>query len=158
MRSATSICLLSVASANSSHNASQSTSDILTTPKAQGREHTVPTRYWKRRRRESVAEFKEVTGRRLTQRYGIYGAATMAGRSVSDYREVVFEREGKEPLHGFMRVDRGMVIVSGYGRHKERRVGSSPPELIARLLLSELENATRGQADQKTDSPKENGS
>jgi len=38
----------------------------------------------------------------------------MAGRSESDYREVVFEREGKEPLHGFMRVDRGMVIVSGY--------------------------------------------
>jgi|HubBroStandDraft_6_1064221.scaffolds.fasta_scaffold373641_1 hypothetical protein len=65
----------------------------------------------------------------------------MAGRSESDYREVVFEREGKEPLHGFMRVDRGMVIVSGYGRHKERRVGSSPPELIARLLLSELANA-----------------
>jgi hypothetical protein len=31
---------------------------------------------------------------------------------------VKFEREGKEPLHGFMRVDRGMVIVSGYGRHK----------------------------------------
>jgi hypothetical protein len=27
----------------------------------------------------------------------------MAGRSESDYREVVFEREGKEPLHGFMR-------------------------------------------------------
>jgi hypothetical protein len=46
----------------------------------------------------------------------------MAGRSESDYREVVFEREGKEPLHGFMRVDRGMVIVSGYGRHKERRL------------------------------------
>ena len=67
----------------------------------------------------------------------------MAGRSESDYREVVFEREGKEPLHGFMRVDRGMVIVSGYGRHKERRVGSSPPELIARLLLSELANAAR---------------
>jgi hypothetical protein len=53
----------------------------------------------------------------------------MVGRSESDYREVVFEREGKEPLHGFMRVDRGMVIVSGYGRHKESRVGSSPPEL-----------------------------
>ena len=73
----------------------------------------------------------------------------MAGGSESDYRDVVFEREGKEPLHGFMRVDRGMVIVSGYGRHKERRLGSSPPELIARLLLSKLENATRGQADQK---------
>ena len=67
----------------------------------------------------------------------------------SDNRQVLFEREGKEPLHGFMRVDRGMVIVSGYGRHKERRAGSSPPELIARLLLSKLENATRGQADQK---------
>jgi hypothetical protein len=38
----------------------------------------------------------------------------MAGGSESDYRDVVFEREGKEPLHGFMRVDRGMVIVSGY--------------------------------------------
>ena len=35
----------------------------------------------------------------------------MAGRSESDYREVVFEREGRKPLHGFMRVDRGMVIV-----------------------------------------------
>jgi hypothetical protein len=34
----------------------------------------------------------------------LYGAAKMAGRSESDYREVVFEREGKEPLHGFMRV------------------------------------------------------
>ena len=65
----------------------------------------------------------------------------MAGPSVSDYREVVFEREGKEPLQRFMRVDRGMVIVSGYGRHKERRLGSSPPEFIARLLLSELEKA-----------------
>ena len=84
----------------------------------------------------------------LTQRYG---CIRMAGRSESDYREVVFEREGKEPLHGFMRVDRGMVIVSGYGRHKERRVGSSPPELIARLLLSELANAARGEADQKTE-------
>ena len=82
----------------------------------------------------------------------------MAGPSVSDYREVVFEREDKEPLRGFMRVDRGMVIISGYGRHKEARVGSSPPELIARLLLSELENATRGQADQKTEPPEENGS
>jgi hypothetical protein len=40
-----------------------------------------------------------------------------AGRRESDYREVKFEREGKEPLHG--RVDRGMVIVSGYGRHKK---------------------------------------
>jgi len=73
----------------------------------------------------------------------------MAGRSESDYREVVFEREGKEPLHGYMRVDRGMVIVSGYGGHKERRLGSSPPELIARLLLSELANAARGETDQK---------
>jgi hypothetical protein len=63
----------------------------------------------------------------------------MADRSESDYREVVFEREAKEPLHGFMRVDHGMVIVSGYGQHKERRLGSSPPEFIARLLLSELE-------------------
>ena len=66
----------------------------------------------------------------------------MAGPSVSDYREVVFEREGKEPLHGFMRVDRGKVIVNGYGR--QRRLGSSPPELIARLLLSELANAAHG--------------
>jgi len=82
----------------------------------------------------------------------------MAGRSESDYREVVFEREGREPLDGFMRVDRGMVIVNGYGRHKERRVGSSPPELIARLLLSELENAARGEVDQKTEGTEENGS
>jgi hypothetical protein len=78
----------------------------------------------------------------------------MAGRSESDYREVVFEREGKEPLHGFMRVDRGMVIVSGYGRHKESRVGSSPPEFMARLLLSELEKA----AARKTEKGEENGS
>jgi len=28
----------------------------------------------------------------------------MGGRSESDYREVAFEREGKEPLHGFMRL------------------------------------------------------
>jgi hypothetical protein len=81
----------------------------------------------------------------------------MGGRSESDYREVIFEREGKEPLHGFMRVDRGMVIIRGYGRHKERRVGSSPPELIARLLLSELENAARKEADQNTDGTEENG-
>ena len=31
----------------------------------------------------------------------------MGGRSESDYREVAFEREGKGPLHGFMRVARG---------------------------------------------------
>ncbi len=80
----------------------------------------------------------------------------MARRSESDYREVVFEREGKEPLHGFMRVDPGMVIVRGYSRHKESRFGSSPPELIARLLLSELENATRGEADQQTEGTDEN--
>ena len=53
----------------------------------------------------------------------------MGGRSESDYREVAFEREGKEPLHGFMRVDRGMVIVRGYGGHKETRVSSSPAGL-----------------------------
>jgi hypothetical protein len=82
----------------------------------------------------------------------------MARRSESDYREIVFERESKEPLHGFMRVDRGMVIVSGYGRHKESRVASSPPELIARLLLSELENAARREADHKTEGREENGS
>jgi hypothetical protein len=82
----------------------------------------------------------------------------MAGRSESDYREVVFEREGKEPLRGFMRVDRGMVIVSGYGRHRESRIGSSPPELIARLLLSELENAGRREVDQETKATEENGS
>ena len=81
----------------------------------------------------------------------------MARRSESDYREVVFERESKEPLHGFMRVDRGMVIVSGYGRHKETRAGSSPAELIARLLLSELEKAARKEADQKTEGTEENG-
>jgi hypothetical protein len=72
-------------------------------------------------------------------------------RGESDYRAVVFEREGKEPLHGFMRVERGMVIVSGYGRHKEARVGSSPPELIARLLLSELEKAARREAAPHSD-------
>ena len=77
----------------------------------------------------------------------------------ADYREVVFERKGKEPLHRFMRVDRGMVmIVGGYGRHKEARVGSSPPELIARLLLSELENTARREADLRTDGTEENGS
>lgn len=82
----------------------------------------------------------------------------MAGRTESDYREVAFEREGKEPLHGFMRIDRGMVIVRGYGRHKETRVGSSPPELIARLLLSELEKAARREADQKIERTGEDGS
>jgi hypothetical protein len=41
-----------------------------------------------------------------------------------------------------MRVERGMVIVRGYGGHKEARVSSSPPEFIARLLLSELEEAS----------------
>jgi len=82
----------------------------------------------------------------------------MGGRSESDYREVAFEREGKEPLHGFMRVDRGMVIVRGYGGHKEARIGSSSPELIARLLLSEMEKASRTEADQKADGREENGS
>jgi hypothetical protein len=83
--------------------------------------------------------------------------AEMGGRSESDYREVAFEREGKEPLHGFMRVDRGMVIVRGYGGHKETRVSSSPPDFIARLLLSELEKASRREADQKADGREENG-
>jgi hypothetical protein len=82
----------------------------------------------------------------------------MTRRIESDYRKVVFEHEGKEPLHGFMRIDRGMVIVRGYGSHEGRRVGSSPPELIARLLLSELEKAARGEADQKTKGTAENGS
>jgi hypothetical protein len=82
----------------------------------------------------------------------------MGGRSESDYREVAFEREGKEPLHGFMRVDRGMEIVRGYGGHKETRVNSSPPDFIARLLPSELEKVSRKEADQKTDGPEENGS
>ena len=57
------------------------------------------------------------------------------------------EREGKEPLHGFMRVDHGMLIVSGYGRYKERRIGSSPPELIVRLRSWRTPRA--GEADQK---------
>ena len=82
----------------------------------------------------------------------------MAGPSVSDYREVVFEREGKDQLHGFMRVDHGMVIVRGYGRHKEARVGSSPPELITRLLLSELENTANRAADQETEGTEKAGS
>jgi hypothetical protein len=82
----------------------------------------------------------------------------MARRSESDYREVAFEREGKEPLHGFMRVDRGMVIVRGYGGHKETRVSSSRPDFIARLLLSELEKASRRETDQKADGREENGS
>ena len=69
----------------------------------------------------------------------------MGGRSESDYREVAFEREGKDPLHGFMRVDRGMVIVRGYGGHKETPVSSSPPDFIARLLLSELERRPRAE-------------
>ena len=73
----------------------------------------------------------------------------MGGRSESDYREVAFEREDKEPLRGFMRVDRGMVIVRGYGGHKETRASSSPPDFIARLLLSELEKASRKETDQK---------
>jgi hypothetical protein len=86
------------------------------------------------------------------------GREKWLGEVKADYREVVFERKGKEPLHRFMRVDRGMVVVGGYGRHKEARVGSSPPELIARLLLSELENTARREADQRTDGTEENGS
>jgi hypothetical protein len=82
----------------------------------------------------------------------------MVRRSESDYREVAFEREGKEPLHGFMRVDRGMVIVRGYGGHREARVSSSPPDFIARLLLSELEKASRREAEQKTGGTEENAS
>jgi len=82
----------------------------------------------------------------------------MGGRSESDYREVAFEREGKEPLHGFMRVDRGRVIVRRYGGHRETRVSSSPPDFIARLLLSELEKASRKETDQKADAREENGS
>jgi hypothetical protein len=57
-----------------------------------------------------------------------------------------------------MRVDRGMEIVRGYGGHKETRVSSSPPDFIARLLLSELEKASRREADQKADGREENGS
>jgi hypothetical protein len=41
------------------------------------------------------------------------------------------------------------VIVSGYDEHKEARVDSSPPELIARLLLSELEKAARRERAKK---------
>ena len=83
----------------------------------------------------------------------------MAGGSESDYREVVFEREGKEPLRGFMRVDRGMVIVRRCDSHKETRGWLFPRELIARLLLSELEKAARGEADQnRTKETAENGS
>jgi hypothetical protein len=83
----------------------------------------------------------------------------MGCRSESDYREVAFEREGKEPLHGFMRVDHGMVIVRGYGGHKETRVSSSPPDFIARLLLSELEMASREKRSRpKKDLTEENGS
>ncbi len=81
----------------------------------------------------------------------------MGSLSQSDYREVAFEREGKEPLHGFMRVDRGMVIVRGYGGHKEARASSSPPEFIARLLLSDLEKASRRAADQKAGRTEGNG-
>jgi hypothetical protein len=82
----------------------------------------------------------------------------MGDRSESDYREIAFEREGKEPLRGFMRVDRGMVIVRGYGGHKETRVSSSPPDFIARLLLSELEKSSCSEADQTADGTEENGS
>jgi hypothetical protein len=82
----------------------------------------------------------------------------MTRPSESDYREVIFQREGKDPLHGFMRVDRGMVIVRGYGRHKETRIGSSPPELIARLMLSELENTADRAADQETEGTEKTGS
>jgi type II secretory ATPase GspE/PulE/Tfp pilus assembly ATPase PilB-like protein len=56
----------------------------------------------------------------------------MAGRSESDYREVVFEREGKEALHGFMRVDRGMVIVSGPARSGSLGLAASNLMRIAR--------------------------
>ncbi len=60
----------------------------------------------------------------------------MARRNESDYREVVFEREGKEPL----------------------RLASSPPEFIARLLLSEWEKLARREADQETEATEENRS
>jgi hypothetical protein len=50
-----------------------------------------------------------------------------------------------------------MVIVRGYGGHKETRVSSSPPDFIARLLLSELEKASRKESDQKADGREENG-
>jgi hypothetical protein len=82
----------------------------------------------------------------------------VGSRTESDYREVVFEREGMEPLHGFMRVDRGMVIVRGYGGHKETRVSSSPPDFIARLLLSELEKASRRETDKNSEGREEDRS
>jgi hypothetical protein len=82
----------------------------------------------------------------------------MGRRSESNYREVAFEREGKEPLHGFMRVGRGMVIVRGYGGHKEARASSSPPTSSPDCCFRELENASRRETDQKTDGTEENGS
>ena len=72
--------------------------------------------------------------------------------------KMTFEREGKEPLHGFMRVDRGMVYRPRIWRASDTRVSSSPPDFIARLLLSELEKASRREADQKADGREENGS
>ena len=60
----------------------------------------------------------------------------MGGRSESDYREVALEREGKEPLHGFMRLTRGMVIVRGYGGHKETRL-ILPRDFVAVVLSDE---------------------
>jgi hypothetical protein len=73
---------------------------------------------------------------------------------VPNASEPMASRLNKKPLPGFMRIDRGMVIV-GYGRHTEWRVGSSPAELIARLLLSELERARC--VNQKTEGPEEKG-
>jgi hypothetical protein len=51
-----------------------------------------------------------------------------------------------------------MVIVRGYGGHKETRVSSSPPDFVARLLLSELEKASRREAVQRISGTEENGS
>ena len=85
------------------------------------------------------------------------GREKMAGRSESDYREVVFEREDKEPLRGFMRVDRGMVIRQRIWPAQRGSGRFFPAGVDRRLLLSELENAARGEADQKTDGTEENG-
>jgi hypothetical protein len=85
----------------------------------------------------------------------------MAGRSESDYREVVFEREGKEALHGFMRVDRGMVIVSGPVTLPITALRVTPPSWAAIRLAerpsdqSFFSSSTRPSVHDMLDPPRE---
>jgi len=110
--------------------------------------------YTGRRVQPAGAQLADLNPDRMWPVYRRYHLLIVGQRD--DAKNTAFAAATADTLVHFLPASRAQA--TGYGRHKERRLGSSPPELIGRLLLSELENATRGQADQKTEPPEENGS